>query len=257
MDYLNGRKSLGGYAARNTAQKMHGRQKSIVTDRDDQARVTMQRDKTTALSVLNKMALFMMKLVNRLMQARVAVVFVNYGSGGLNSITRRDGCLFNQIPPAIFNEEIESFKPIQEVFNLGQLQSRVENPRYMDFLAENSALIFLTFTKQNGNVSTKRPSDVFHNKEKLNQYTQEQRERFQCFSESIDIVSSWSDLVIITSDQTIPVQDYLVSMEGSPHMTSHYNHIASLINNVHVRPTFGKVILHFHENHSCVLSIFN
>ena len=130
MDYLNGRKSLGGYAARNTAQKMHGRQKSIVTDRDDQARVTMQRDKTTALSVLNKMALFMMKLVNRLMQARVAVVFVNYGSGGLNSITRRDGCLFNQIPPAIFNEEIESFKPIQEVFNLGQLQSRVENPRY-------------------------------------------------------------------------------------------------------------------------------
>ena len=240
LDYLNGRKSIGGYAARNTAQKLHGRQKNIATDQD-QARVTMQRDKTTALSTLNKMALFMMKLVNRLMQARVAVVFVNYGTGGLNSITRRDGCLFNQIPPAIFNEDIESFKPIREVFNFNQLQSKVKNPRYMDILAENSALIFLTFTKQNGDVSTKRPSNVFHDLDEQKKFTQDQKERFECFSESIDIVSSWSDLVVITSDPTIPVQDYLVSMEGSPHLTSHYNHIASIINNVHSRSTFDKV----------------
>ena len=122
LDYLNGRKSLGGYAARNTAGKLSKNQRRLenVGQRENFA-----RDKITTLAALNKMALFMIKIVNKLMEAKIAVVFVSFGSGALNSITRKDGCLFNQIPPALFNKQVDTYKPFQEVFDKFWSQSQV------------------------------------------------------------------------------------------------------------------------------------
>ena len=183
----------------------------------------------------------MIKLVNKLMQARVAVVFVTFGTGTLNSITRKDGCLFNQIPISLFNESVQAFKPIQDAFDLPKLKSESAAPTYMDALSENAALIFMSFAKQNGQISTKRPPTLFQDDKFNEKFTGQQKERYQCFSEQIDINTSWGDLVVITPDQELPVQNYLFQLEGSPHMISHFEHIGNLNNHLFDRPLFDRV----------------
>ena len=240
LDYLNGKKSIDGYTARNTSNSTYRRQK-LVDKNQDADKLNMVRDKIMTLSVLNKMALFMIKLVNLLMKARVAVVFVSYGSGDKNSITRKDGCLFNQIPPAIFDKNVDSFKPFRDLFGLDHVKARFKNPCYMDFLADDAALMFLTFTKINGTSIVKRPSLMYNEEAMLRKYTSDQKERYQCFSEMVDINSSWGDLVIITPDLEVPVQNYLLYLEGSAHMISHFNHIGGITSHNFDRNQYSKV----------------
>jgi len=241
LDFLNGKKSLEGYSSRNTGNQVFRRQRDLDTSEHSSQTTNMARDKIAALGSLNKMALFMMKIVNKLMQARVAVIFVSFGTGTLNSITRKDGCLFNQIPTSLFNEKVQAFKPIQKAFDLPNLKSKSKAPTYLDALSENAALIFLTFAKQNGKVATKRPPDLFQDDSFNEKFTDQQKERYQCFSEQVDINSSWGDLVVITPDQELPIQNYLVHLEGSSHMISHYGHIGHLTSHVFNRPLFDRV----------------
>ena len=240
MDYLNGKKSINGYAARNTTQKLHTRQ-GLVDRTQDEDKLNATRDKISTLGSLNKMALFMIMLINKLAEARILVIFVSYGPGTLNSITRRDSCLFNRLPPSIFNKDVEAFHPFQKVFGLDAVKSRIQHPCYMDFMADESALTFLTFTKLQGNVAVKRPSKVYGLDSEIEKFTKAEQERYMCFSEMVDVNSSWGDLLVITNDKEVPAQNYLFSMEGSGHMVSHFNHIGNLVHHVFDRDTFDKV----------------
>ena len=232
---------MEGFSARNTHDQLRRRQRNFDPTGHEPGRANFVRDKITTLSALNKMALFMIKIANKLMKAKIAVVFVSYGTGAMNSITRRDGCLFNRIPPSIFTPDVEAFKPFQQVFELPKLLRKSNHPTYMDALDENAAIICLTFTKQNGKVAVKRPSAMFKEETTRAKFTRYQQERYECFSEQVDINSSWGDLIVITPDQELPVQNYIVPMDGSNHMTSHFTHIGNLISHSFKRNIFDKV----------------
>ena len=188
------------------------------------------------------------ELVNRLQQAHIPVVFVEYGSGGVSGLLRAEGALFNQLPATAFEPNVEVFHPIQKKFQLLADHNRY-NKRYIDYLREDASLNFLVFKPRHGPKVIKRPS-VGHSKyPDVKQYSKEELERYQCFSEIIDINSNVADLIVIKNDPVFPILDYLVPMEGSTHMISHFNHIGNLITHWHERQMFTKVSLIFKNTH--------
>ena len=264
MDYMNGKKSFEGISARNTSKYTAKRQDRInksnipagkstdiccynyiaekvyQTDIINLDQKQLARDSSIALSAFNKTLMFQMEMVNRLQQAHIPVVFVEYGSGGVSSLLRSEGALFNQIPQTALEPNVAIFNPIQERFQLLADHNRNKR-RYLDYLREDASLNFLTFKPRHGCKVVKRASDG-HGKypdEKI--YSSDQLDRYRCFSEIVDINSNVADLVVIKNDPVFPVMDYLIPMEGSTHMISHYNHIANLIPHWHERQMFTKV----------------
>ena len=198
------------------------------------------RDTAMALGAFNKTLMLQIQMVNKLQQAHVPVVFVEYGSGGVSGLLRSEGALFNEIPPTAFQPNVEVFHAIQEKFQL-LADSNSQKRRYIDFLREDSSLNFLTFKPRHGLKVVKRASQG-HNKypdDKV--YTSDQLDRYRCFSEVVDINSNVADLTVIKNEKVFPVMDYLVPMEGSTHMISHYNHIGNLIPHWQEREMFTKV----------------
>ena len=98
LDYLNGKKSFEGISARNTVRSIHKRQKEITKAGVDPNRTKVARDKSIALASFNKTLMLQIKLVNRLRQARITVVWVHFGTGGASGTLRQEAALFNDIP---------------------------------------------------------------------------------------------------------------------------------------------------------------
>ena len=192
-----------------------------------------------ALSIFNKTLMIQMKLVNKLQEGQIAVVFVNYGTGGISAVLRSEGALFNEIPPTIFEPNVEMFAAIQDFFGLKKHHAQTKR-RYIDYLHDDSSLNYMVFKPRNGRNVTKRPSQ-FHKKWPGSEYSAAEQERYLCFSESIDINSNFADFIVVKNDPVFPVMDYLVALEGSPHMISHFNHVGNLIPQWYQRQMFDKV----------------
>ena len=244
LDYLNGKKAFEGISARNQSKYIPRRQREITakTNAAVTSEIQMQRDRSIALGTFNKQLMFQIHLVNRLQQGRIAVMFVNFGSGGISGTLRNEAGLFNVIPDTLFEPNITFFGPIQEYFNLVEAGQRGKK-RYIDFLHEDSSLNYLTFKPRHGKEITKRPSD-FHKKWPPQEaYSDEALERYRSFSEIVDINSNMANLVVVKNDREIPIMDYIVVMQGSPMMTSHLNHVANLNPHWFKRETFDKVFI--------------
>ena len=201
------------------------------------------RDTAIALGAFNKTLMLQIQMVNRLHQGHVPIVFVEYGSGGASAMLRMEGALFNHIPPTMLQTNIEMFHGIQEHFQLLS-EANAGKTKYLDYLREDSSLNFLTFKPRHGKSVVKRPS-MFHNKypdERV--YSTEELERYRCFSEVIDINSNVAGLLVIKNDPVFPVLEYLVPMEGSTQLISHYNHIGNLSPHWYEREMFTKVNSH-------------
>ena len=115
------------------------------------------RDAAIALGAFNKTLMLQMQLVNRLQQGHVPVVFVEYGPGGVSTMLRMEGGMFNEIPKQLFEPNIEKFHPFQDHFELLTDENRRKRT-YLDFLREDASLNFLTFKPRNGKMVMKRPS---------------------------------------------------------------------------------------------------
>ena len=193
-----------------------------------------------ALGAFNKTLMLQIEMANRFQQGHVPIVFVEYGSGGVSGLLRSEGALFNAIPPTAFEPNVEVFHPIQQKFEL-LAEGNKNKKRYIDFLREEASLNFITFKPRHGAKVVKRPSQGHHKYPDEKLYSTEELERYRCFSEIVDINSNVADLTVIKNDMVFPVMDYLIPMEGSTHMISHFNHIANVIPHWHEREMFTKV----------------
>ena len=113
--------------------------------------------------------------------------------------------------------------------------------RYIDYLNEDASLNYLIFKPRHGKNIIKRPSDHHKKSPDEQKYSTEAIERYGCFSEQVDLNSNLADLLVIKNDPEIPIMDYLVVLQGSPLMTSHFNHIANVLPHWHSRDTYDKV----------------
>ena len=193
-----------------------------------------------ALSAFNKTLMLQIQLINKLQQAHIAVVFINYGTGGVSGLLRAEGALFNEVPRTLFEPNIEMFSAIQEQFDFKQALADGKK-RYIDFISDDASVNFLTFKIRNGKNLTKRPSQ-FHKKwPSEEKFSLEERERYRCFSEIVDINSTFADLIVIKNDPIFPVMDYLVPLEGSPQMISHFALVGNFVPHWENREMFDKV----------------
>ena len=250
LNYLNGKKSFDGLSARNTGRYIVRRQRYITKTSDGRSNdeASRRRDKSVALGAFNKSIMLQIQLVNRLHQGRIAVVFLNFGSGGISATLRNEGGLFNPIPKAIFEPAIEFFASIQDHFDL-ITNGALGKTRYIDYLHEDASLNYLTFKPRHGRDITKRPSEHHKKWPDEQKYSTDAQERYGCFSESVDLNSNMADLVVIKNDREIPIMDYLVVLQGSPLMTSHFNHVANVLPHWHIRNTYDKVKIYYFSNH--------
>ena len=240
LDYLNGKISFGGISSRNTGRYVVKRQKELTKARGTASTTEnkIARDKSFALATLNKTLMLQIQLANKLQEGRIAVIWVEFGTGGVSSTLRSETGLFNEIPTPFFQRSLEYFKPIQERFDLIN-QGEKGKTRYIQQLSEDASLNYLVFKARPGKYTTKRPSQ-FHRKWP-NQISDHEFERYKCFSESIDINSNLANLIVCKNDMVFPVMDYLVPMQGSTHLTSHLNHVGNVNPNWFPRDVFSKV----------------
>ena len=242
IDYLNGKKSFEGLSARNTGRYICRKQREITTatnGRND-ADARKRRDKSIALGAFNKSIMLQIQLVNKMQQGRIAVIFLNFGSGGISATLRNDAALFNPIPKAMFEPKITFFHPLQDHFDL-ITNGALGRTRYIDYLHEDASLNYLIFKQKHGKQIIKRPSD-HHKKWPSDQsYSKDALERYRAFSENVDLNTNMADLVVIKNDAEHPIMDYLVYMQGSPVMTSHFAQVAGLTPHWFKRETFDKV----------------
>ena len=235
---LNGKKSLAGLSARNTHQSAPRRQRMISESKIQNQQAA--RDSALALSAFNKMVMQQIRIVNRLQEANVAVIFVALGSSTFSAYTRKDGVLFNKIPPALLQPNMPTFETMQKFFGLLEAQNS-NKTRYIDYLNVDASLNVITLKPRHGKAVAKRPSTILNKWPSPDDYNEDQIERFKCFSESVDINVGGADLIVIKNDMEVPIMNYLVQLEGSPQTASHLAHLGNLIPNWFERPMCDKV----------------
>ena len=240
LDYLNGKKSFGGISARNTHQQMAKKQRILAGSNIEGSRLREARDSSAALASLNKMVLQQIKIVNRLQQGRIAVCYVCLGSSTFSTTLRKEAGLFNPLPPTVFEPNIANFKELQAHFGFLETENS-KKKRYIDFLDPEASLNILTFKPRPGKFTTKRPSNATKKFPSEEDYTSEELERYQCFSEVVDLVGSTADLVVAKNEPEQPILNYVVQMEGSAHTLSHLTHIGNLTVHWYERFLFDKV----------------
>ena len=101
----------------------------------------IRREQNPAYHTLDKTALTMIMLANRLNQARCGVVFVTSGTGLFSCDARRTSCLLAEIPHAILKDR-DHFKQVVDHFQLKKVDK--PHPRYIDYLDDNTAIFQMT-----------------------------------------------------------------------------------------------------------------
>ena len=252
LDYLNGKKSFGGISARNTHQNMTRKQRILANSDLNETRLREARDSSAALASLNKMVLQQIKIVNRLQQGRIATCFVCLGSSTFSSTLRKEAGLFNPLPPTVYVPNIGNFKELQAHFGFLEPENK-KKKRYIDFLDPEASLNILTFKPRPGKFTTKRPSNATKKFPSEDEFTPEELERYQCFSEIVDLVGSTADLVVAKNEPEKPILNYVVQLEGSAHTMSHLAHIGNLTVHWYDRFLFNKVSLKLSHIFQCII----
>ena len=196
----------------------------------------VRREQNRAYHSLDKTALTMIRLVNRLIQARCGVVFVTSGTGLFNADTRRNSCLLSELPHAILQHPLH-FKQVIDHFRLNTVEK--PHPRYVDYLDDRAAIFQMTLKPLRGKHAFRRTAaaGIQPNPSK---YTEEQCRRYQRFSNGIDICTNMASWVVIRKDENLPATEYLVALEGSPEMWSHWAHVSNMVEDFFKRQTYDR-----------------
>ena len=242
MRLLNGLDSFDGLSSRNTSRFTAARQRDItrMVDGVENEDTRRKRDKSIALAAFNKTEMLRIKIANKFGEGRIAVFNVEFGTGGISATARAEGAFFNSIPKPMFEPNILPFHAIQNHFDLVN-QGKNGKTRYIDFLDEDVSLNFLVFKPRQGKQVIKRPSEHHKKWPSAAEYSEAERERYECFSEGVDINSNMADLIVVKKDWVMPIMDYLVVLQGSTNMISHLNHIGNLIPHWFKRNMFDEV----------------
>ena len=191
------------------------------------------REQNRALHTLDKTALTMIKMANRLSKAKVGLVFVTSGTGFFSADIRKNACLMTEIPHAIFTER-QHFQPIVDHFGL-----KNSKPRYIDYLDERTSIFLMTIKTHKGRHSIRRTSaDKIVPDSML--YTAEQRRLYQKTSNSIDICTNIASWVVLRKDERLPASEYMVALEGSVELWSHWAYLTNMCEDYYNRPIWNK-----------------
>ena len=241
VDYLNGRKFIPGsdLSARNTVGATVRSQKQITKDIDGghgHLPEDVRREQNRAYHALDKTALTMIRLANRLNQARCGVVFVTAGTGMFNCDARRNMCLLSEIPHAILKDR-KHFQQVVEHFQLKNCQKT--HPRYVDYLEEGTAIFQMTLKPLRGKQAFRRTSaDKVLPSDQI--YTDEQRRMYQIASNGVDICTNMASWLVFRKDENMPASEYILALEGSAELWSHWAHVSNVIEDFYERKAFDK-----------------
>ena len=191
------------------------------------------REQNRALHSLDKTALTMINLANRLYKAKVGLVFVTSGTGFFSADIRKNTCLMTEIPHAIFSRR-QHFQPIVDHF--GIIESK---PRYIDYLDEKTSIFLMTIKTHKGKHSIRRTSANNVKPDSMS-YTAEQRRLYQKASNSIDICSNIASWVVLRRDERLPASEYVVALEGSVELWSHWAYLTNMCEDYYNRPIWKK-----------------
>lgn len=178
----------------------------------------------------------MILLVNRLIQARVGVVFVTSGTGFFNCDSRRNSCLLAEIPHAIMQDRLH-FKQVVEHFKLNTVEK--PHPRYVDYLDDRAAIFQMTLKPLRGKQAFRRTAAA-KVQPSTQSFTETQRRRYQRYSNGIDICTNMASWVVIRKDENVPALEYMLALEGSPEMWSHWAHISNMVEDFFKRQTYDR-----------------
>ena len=241
VDYLNGRKFIPGsdLSARNTTGATVRSQKQITKDIDGghgNLPEDVRREQNRAYHALDKTALTMIRLANRLNQARCGVVFVTSGTGMFNCDARRNMCLLAEIPHAIMQDR-QHFKQVVDHFQLKNCQK--QNPRYVDYLEDGTAIFQMTLKPLRGKQAFHRTSaDKVLPDDRT--YTDDQCRMYQRVSNGVDICTNMASWLVFRKDENMPASEYILALEGSPELWSHWAHVSNVIEDFYGRKAFDK-----------------
>ena len=196
----------------------------------------VRREQNRAYHALDKVALTMIMMANRFMQARCGIVFVTSGTGTFSVDARMHGCLRAEIPHAILQDR-QHFKQLVDHFQLKKCKK--PKPRYVDYLDEGVAIFQLTLKPLRGKQAFRRTSaaKVHPNRDT---YTEKQRRIYQRVSNGVDICTNQASWLVFRKDEHMPAVEYIVALEGSPEMWSHWAHVTNMIEDFFGRPSYSK-----------------
>ena len=178
----------------------------------------------------------MIMLANRFMEARCGIVFVTSGTGTFSVDAREVAGLLAQIPHAIVQDR-QHFKQLIEHFQLKKCTK--PNPRYIDFLNEGAAIFQMTLKPLRGQHAFCRTS-ADKVKPSKDDFTDDQCRLYQRVSNGIDICTNQASWLVFRKDENLPVQEYILALEGSAEMWSHWAHVSNMIEDFVGRPSFNK-----------------
>ena len=238
VDYLNGDKFIPGteMSARNTAGHLTKGQARI-SDNVESGRNSVDedvlREQNRALHVLDKTALTMINLTNRLAKARVGLVFITSGTGFFSADIRKNSCLLAEIPHAILKQKIH-FKPVTDHFGLVK-----SKPRYIDYLDDDVTMFLMTLRTHKGRHAFK-PTSAEKLVPDANKYTADQCRLYQKASNSIDICSNIASWIALRKNEQLPASEYVVALEGSVELWSHWASMSNMCEDYYNRPIWNK-----------------
>ena len=138
-----------------------------------------------------------------------------------------------EIPHAIFAGR-QHFQKLVDHFGLES-----SKPRYIDYLDTNTSIFLLTLKTHKGKHSIQRSSADKVTPDE-DDYTSEQRRLYQKASNSIDICTNIASWVVLRKDERLPVSEYVVALEGSVELWSHWAYLSNMCEDYHNRPIYNK-----------------
>ena len=146
LDYMNGAITIGRISAKNTHNRGQQQQRNFSADQEKDKQA--HRNAIWHLSLLDKVMLHKINLVNFTDTFGVQVIFLSTGTGPVSADVRKTAALQAPIPAALLQATVERFHAVQEHFKL--LDTGKARPRYADFLHEEAIIFHLTFKPQQG-----------------------------------------------------------------------------------------------------------
>ena len=196
----------------------------------------IRREQNRAYHDLDKNALTMIMMANRFVQARCGIVYVTSGTGTFSCDARTHACLLAEIPHAIVQNR-QHFKQLIEHFKLKKINK--STPRYIDYLDDDAAIFHMTLKPLRGQHAFRRTSAAkIHPSSDL--YTEKQRRLYQRVSNGVDICTNQASWLVFRKDENLPAVEYILALEGSPEMWSHWAHVSNMIEDYYGRNSFNK-----------------
>ena len=196
----------------------------------------VRREQNRAYHALDKNALTMIMMANRFAQARCGIVYVTSGTGTFSCDAREHACLLSEIPHAIVKNR-QHFKQLVDHFQLKKINK--PTPRYIDYLDDDAAIFQMTLKPLRGQQAFRRTSaaKVHPN---ADDSTERQRRIYQRVSNGIDICTNHASWLVYRKDENLPALEYMLVLEGSPEMWSHWAHVSGMIEEFFGRFSFDK-----------------